>query len=287
MLWAWVFEKISRRFSVNLLLKIVLMVGASLTVLLVFSWIGLQVEPASFPVFAQAQGKLETIPLPGGLPAPVARFYRKLYGDNIPVIHSAVISGHAALRPVGLISLPARFRFTHVAGQDYRHYIEATVFGWPILKINESYIAGSSRMAMPWGTTENDPGANQGANLAIWAEAMWFPAILVTDPRVHWNAVDDVTATLSVPFGERTETFVARFDPQTNLLSYFESMRFKTDQKVLWLNEARVWGDLAGSTVLKSSAVIWMDDGKPWANFEVEEIVLNADVSKTIGGTGL
>ena len=155
------------------------------------------------------------------------------------------------------------------------------------MKINESYIAGSSRMAMPWGTTENDPGANQGANLAIWAEAMWFPAILLTDPRVHWNAVDDVTATLRVPFGNRTETFVARFDPQTDLLQYLESMRIKIDTKVLWLNEARAWGDLAGFTVLKSSAVIWMDDGKPWANFEVEEIVLNADVSQTIGRTGL
>jgi hypothetical protein len=271
----------------NLFFKIILIVCSSLLVLIVLGWIGLQVQPASFPAFAQAQEKLETIPLPEGLPAPVAKFYRKLYGDNIPVIHSAVISGHAALRPVGPVSLPSRFRITHVAGQDYRHYIEATIFGFPIMKINESYIAASSRMEMPWGTTENDPGANQGANLAIWAEALWFPAILLTDPRVHWSAVDDVTATLTVPFGASSETFVARFDPQTNLLSYLESMRFKTDQKILWLNEARVWGDLDGSTVLKSSAVIWMDDGKPWANFEVEEIVLNADVSKTIGRTGL
>ena len=271
----------------KLFFKIILIAISSLITLIVLGWIGLQIQPASFPAFAQTQGTLETIPLPVGLPVPVARFYRKLYGDKIPVIHSAVISGRAALRPVGPISLPSRFRITHIAGQDYRHYIEATIFGIPILKINESYIAGSSRMAMPWGTTENDPGANQGANLAIWAEAMWFPAILLTDPRVRWSAVDDVTATLRVPFGTNTETFVARFDPQTHLLAYFESMRFKTDQKVLWLNEARVWGDLAGATVLKKSAVIWMDDGKPWANFEVEEILLNADVSKTIGRTGL
>ncbi len=271
----------------NLFLKIVLIVVASLTALIVFGWIGLQVQPASFPAFSQAQGKLETIPLPEGLPAPVARFYRKIYGERIPVIRTAVISGRATLRPVGPISLPARFRFTHVAGQDYRHYIEATVFGMPILTINESYIAGSSRQQMPWGTTENDPGANQAANLGLWAEAIWYPSIFLTDARVHWNAVDDVMATLTVPFAERTEMFVARFDPRTNLLSYLESMRFKTDQKVLWMNEARAWGDLAGSTVLKKSAVVWMDDGKPWANFEVEEIVLNADVSQSIGGTGL
>jgi hypothetical protein len=271
----------------NLFVKIALIVFSSLFALIVLGWIGLQVQPASFPAFSQTQGKIETVPLPVGLPSPVAKFYKKLYGEKIPVIHSAVISGHAALRPFGPISLPSRFRIMHVAGQDYRHYIEATIFGFPMMKINESYIKAWSRMAMPWGTTENDPRANQGANLAIWAEALWFPAILLTDSRVHWNAVDDVTATLSVPFGTSTETFVARFDPQTNLLTYLESMRFKTDQKILWLNEARVWGDLAGSMVLKSSAVIWMDDGKPWANFEVEEIVLNADVSKTIGGTGL
>ena len=151
----------------NLFFKITSIVVSSLLVLIVLAWLGLQIQPAPFPSFAQAQGKLETVPLPVGLPAPVARFYRRIYGDHIPVIRSAVISGRATLRPVGPISLPSRFRFTHVAGRDYRHYIEATIFGLPVLKINESYIAGSSRMAMPWGTTENDPRTNQGANLEI------------------------------------------------------------------------------------------------------------------------
>ncbi len=244
----------------NLAIKMVLIVLSSLLALVMLVFVGLQVQPTSFPAITSSQDKLETIPLPVGLPAPVARFYQKIYGNNIP---------------------------THVAGRDYRHYIEATIFGLPILKINGSYIAGSSRMAMPWGTTENDPRANQGANLAVWAEALWFPSIFLTDPRVHWNAVDDVTATLRVPFEASTETFIARFDPVTNLLSYLESMRFKTDQKVLWLNQARVWGDVGGTVALKESAVIWMDDGKPWATFEVEEIEFNVDVSKTIGGTGL
>ncbi len=271
----------------NILFKIILIFLSSLLILVGLAFVGLQVKPASFPALESSQTKLETIPLPAGLPAPVARFYQKIYGSKIPVIRSAVISGHASLRPVGPISLPARFRFTHVAGQDYRHYIEATIFGLPILKINESYIASSSRMAMPWGITTNDPRANQGANLAVWAEALWFPAILLTDPRVHWNDVNDMTATLTVPFEASTETFIARFDPVTHLLTYLESMRFKTDQKVLWINQARVWGEVGGFEVLKESTVIWMDDGKPWATFEVEEIEFNSDVSKTIGGTGL
>jgi hypothetical protein len=271
----------------NLLLKILLIALSSLLVLVGLVFVGLQVKPAPFPALASSQPKLETIPLPAGLPTPVAKFYQKIYGDRIPVIHSVVISGRATIRPVGPIDIPARFRFTHVAGQDYRHYIEATMFGIPILKINESYLKSSSRQEMPWGTTENDPRANQAANLGLWAETIWYPSVFLTDPRVHWNAVDDVTATLTVPFEASTETFLARFDPVTHLLTYLESMRFKTDQKVLWINEARVWGELSEVTVLKESAVIWMDDGKPWATFEVEEIEFNSDVSKTIGGTGL
>ncbi len=271
----------------NVAIKVFLILVSSLLILAVIGFIGLQVQPASFPAFAGLSGKLETIALPAGLPVPVAKFYQKMYGQRIPIIRSAVISGRATIRPVGPIDIAARFRFTHVAGQDYRHYIEATIFGMPFLNINESYIKSSSRMAMPWGTTENDPKANQGANLAVWAEAIWFPAIFLTDPRVRWQPVDDVTALLVVPFGAAFETFVARFDPDTDLLSYLESMRFKTDQKILWINQTRAWGLLDGQTVSIQGTVTWMDDGKPWAVFNVEEIVLNADVSKTIGGTGL
>ncbi len=271
----------------NLAIKIFSVVLSSLLALVVIAFVGLQVKPASFPALQKSQSKLETIPLPAGLPAPVTKFYQKIYGDRIPVIHSVVISGRASIRPVGPINIPARFRFTHKAGQDYRHYIEATIFGIPILKINESYLKSSSRQEMPWGTTENDPRANQAANLGLWAETLWYPSVFLTDPRVHWNAVDEVTATLRVPFGASTETFIVRFDPVTHLVRYLESMRFKTDHKVLWVNEARVWSDVGGVMVLKESAVIWMDDGKPWANFEVEEIEFNTDVSQTIGGTGL
>ncbi len=271
----------------NLLFKIILIVLSSLLAFVVVGFVGLQVKPASFPALALLPAKLDTIPLPAGLPAPVTKFYQKIYGERIPIIHSAVISGRATIRPVGAIDIPARFRFSHLAGQDYRHYIEATIFGMPILKINESYIKSSSRQEMPWGTTLNNPRANQAANLGLWAEAIWYPSIFLTDPRVHWNAVDEVTATLTVPFEAGTETFIARFDPVTHLLTYLESMRFKTDQKVLWINQARVWGDVGSFKILKESAVIWMDDGKPWATFEVEEIEFNSDVSKTIGGTGL
>ena len=47
---------------------------------------------AAFALLAKVQGHSAFAALPAGLPAPVERFYRTLYGDRIPVITSAVIT---------------------------------------------------------------------------------------------------------------------------------------------------------------------------------------------------
>lgn len=72
-------------------MKIALIVLSILVALVLVSWIGLQVKPKPFPEFAQSE--LKTVPLPDGLPAPVERFYRVQYGDQIPVIETVFISG--------------------------------------------------------------------------------------------------------------------------------------------------------------------------------------------------
>ena len=95
-----------------------MIVIAVLLALIALVVIGLQIKPAPFSQVAQTAPKLETVPLPSSLPAPVERFYRKIYGDKIPVITSAVITGRATLRIAG-IQFPARFRFIHAAGHDY------------------------------------------------------------------------------------------------------------------------------------------------------------------------
>jgi len=261
----------------------------ALAVVAVIGWLGFKIKPRPFDSYPSDPPELETIPLPEALPAPVERFYRAVYGDQIPLIESAVISGRAQLRFFG-ITFPGRFRFSHIAGQDYHHHIEATLFGLPIMKVNEYYVDDKSRMELPFGVVEGESNIDQAANLGLWAESsVWLPAILITDLRVSWDSIDDNTALLRVPFGEAKETFLARFDPQTGVLRILEAMRYKEatgETKTLWINEASEWRDIRGHTPMAIVKTSWFDEGTPWAVWVPEKVVYNADVRQYIRAAG-
>jgi hypothetical protein len=281
-------RRIKQRVGADNAMTIFITISVILVVLLALGWAGLQVKPASFPLYAQGV-RLETTALPQNLPAPVERFYQKIYGDQIPVVNSAVITGRATMRIMS-ITFPARFRFTHEAGQNYRHFIEATWFGLPIMKVNETYLDGNSRLELPFGVTEHEPKINQAANLGLWSETIWFPAYFLTDTRVHWESVDDVTAFLVVPFAESSERFLVRFDPETGLITMLESMRYREashERKILWLNDVLEWGKVNGYMLPRRAALTWFDQGRPWANFTVEDVVYNADVKDYVRAKGL
>jgi len=270
-------------------MKIAIGIVIALVVLLLVGWLGLQIDPRPFPDYPEPAPKPATAPLPDDLPAPVMRFYWTVYGDQVPVIASAVISGRATMR-VGGLKFPARFRFTHQAGRNYRHYIEATWFGLPLMRVNESYLDGRGRMELPFGTIQGEPKIDQAANLGLWAESLWLPSIWLTDPRVTWAPVDAHTALLYVPLEEETETFVARFDPGTGLLDTLEAMRYREAddvRRILWINQALQWRPLDGQTTAVQGAVTWFDQGRPWAVFRVEEIVYNVEVDDYVRGKGL
>jgi hypothetical protein len=263
---------------------------AVLSALVIAFGLGLRIRPAPFPAYVGGRVPEVSVVLPAGLPAPVERFYRDLYGERVPVVTSAVVSGRATLR-LGGLTFPGRFRFIHEAGQAYRHYLEATVFGLPVFKVNEWFVDGTSRLELPFGTVEGEPKIDQAANLGLWAESLWLPSLFLTDERVHWEAVDDATAMLVVPgvAGVAEERFLVRFDPLSGLPTVFESMRYKeaaSEAKTLWINEARQWSTKGSAPLLEVAALTWFDEGTPWAVFIVDEVVHNVDVAASLRRRG-
>jgi len=271
------------------MLRILLYFAALVVILIVLvPVVGLRIQPKPFPPYPGQTPPLATRSLPPDLPAPVSRYYENTLSEEIPVIDSAVISGRATMRVFG-ITFPARFRFTHEAGQNYRHYIEATLFGFPIMKVNESYLDGHSRMETPGGVIENEAKIDQAANLGLWAESIWLPSIFLTDPRVRWEEGDDHDVRLIVPFEDSEETFTITFDTESGLLSTLEAMRYReatNESKILWRNEAVGWSQLEGFLLPTVGSVTWMDEGTPWAVFTIEDVVYNADVSDYVRASG-
>ena len=270
-------------------MKTILIVLIILAALFFLIWLGLKVKPAPFSPHSEQAPALEMIPLPAGLPAPVERFYRTVYGDEIPVIETAVIKGRANISPFG-VRLPARFIFVHNAGKAYRHYIEATWFGLPVIKVNEGYVDGKSFWEGPGNSIYDDASTNQAANLAVWAEAGWFPSIWLTDERVRWEPVDEKTALLFVPFEDQEENFVVRFNPETGLIDTMEAMRYRDSgdqaKKVLWITTNEAGEFIEGTKLTTIGSVTWLDQGKPWATFTLEEVNYNVDVSEYIRQRG-
>ncbi len=248
------------------------------------AWIGLQINPQPLPLISSREELATgTLPLPQDLPVPVKRFYTQIYGDSIPIIDSVIINGRGTMRVIG-ITLPVRFQFIHDTGHSYRHYIEATFFGIPIMKINETYIDGVGRMELPFGVSEGQK-INQGANLALWAEAIWMPSVWITNPDVQWAPIDDYTALLIVPFDDSDEYITVYFDPQTGLLNRMESMRYKgeeSEEKILWINQVIKWDYIDGRLAPVMTAITWQDEDKPWAILTTEKIAYNKNVEMLI-----
>ncbi len=251
-------------------------------VIVILIWLGLKIKPKPIkPLTETSPGSPDTFQLPENLPAPVERFYELVYGDTLPYVETFIISGRGRIRFQG-ITMPAKLRFIHTAGQGYRHLMETTFWGISILKVDEVFIDWKSRLELPFGVVENEPKIDEAANLGLWSETLMFPSVYLSTEGVRWVEIDGSTAKLIVPFKGSEDRFTVYFNEDTGLIDYMETMRWKEaddPEKTRWQAQALAWGEVNGLIMPTSFAAQWKDEDSPWLVAEIEEAVFNVDVS--------
>ncbi len=271
----------------KVLLRMFIGLGISLILLIAVGWIGTKVDIQAFDMPDGTSQDLGYIDPPSDLPAPVARFVDVAFGDQIPVVETAILVGTADLRINGL-TLPVREKLYYQAGEAYYHYFEVGWFGQPVLTINERFQDGITTLDLPGNFIEDEPNTNAAGNLGLWAESIWFPSIYFTDDRMEWQAVDENTVRLIVPNAADEEIFTITFDPDSGLIDTISTLRYQNPddtQRTLWTNTIVKWERMNGVMIPIEAETQWADN-KPWAIWHVDEIVYNVDVSKRFAQFG-
>jgi hypothetical protein len=265
---------------------IVTVIG-SIAALAVIAWLGFQILPKNFPPHPEKTKEIGSLELPSDLPKPIQEYLEATFIKRAYKLESAVIWGRARFKMAGLW-MPVRFRAHYLPGQDFYRYMEITWFGLPLLRGYDSYINGEGMLKM-WGLrriSEMGEKINQSQNLTAWAEAMWMPSIFITNPKVRWEVVDNLTARLVVPFGEQEESLLVKFDRKTGLITQMSAQRYRNqeEEKTPWRVDCLRWKTFRTVKIPSPIALTWEDEGRPWALFSVEGIEYNVDVSDKISG---
>lgn len=170
-----------------------------------------------------------------GLPAPVARYFRRALKDGQPFITWAVARQDAeffannAWRPLRATQhfntvppgfvwdariamaplMPADVRDAYVAGHGS---MQATMFGAYSL-VDQSAL----------------PQLDSGALQRYLGEAVWFPTALLPGMGVTWQAVDDRSALATLTDGSTTVSLTFRFDDQDRIIEAIGDRYFERD----------------------------------------------------------
>jgi len=245
-------------------------------------WLGFQVKPKPFPPQRRNQQRsrdLGTVDLPPDLPEPVRRYYLMTIGESVPRVESLMVSGRGRVR-IG-IWLPLRWWVAHIPGYNFRRHMEVTWFDHTILKIVDEYI-DECGMTNIGGFKSANKYIDQAANLILWAEAVAMPSLLLTDPRIRWQAIDANSARLTVPFEGQEDDLTFNFDPHSGLITRIQAMRHKNGpHKVCWWVDILAWAAAHDVLLPSRFAITWADDGagRPWSVWDWEVFDWNVDLA--------
>jgi hypothetical protein len=205
------------------------------------------------------------------LPAPAARYFRRVLRDGQPLVRSAIARTDAEFFINGAWrTLRATQHFTTAPPQ---FVWDARIEVMPLVdvRVRDSYIGqqGAMRASM-FGlyTLTNQVGTpelDQGALQRFLGEAVWFPTALLPSKNLAWAARDDRSARVSIRDGDAEVGLVFEFEPE-GFVTAMHGDRYKEDHGRYslqpWTIACNEYEERDGMLIPLHCEVAWMKDGR-------------------------
>src|SRR6202158_1757817 len=176
-----------------------------------------KLEAARLPVGRKTYSTAELI----GLPAPVQKYFRAVIKDGQPSVSAVYVqlSGTFNMSETG--DKWKRFTSTQRVivqrpGFDWEGHIE--MMPGLTARVHDAYIAGEGVLhatlfgLVSLANLRGTPEIAQGELMRFFAEAAFYPTVLLPSQGVEWKAVDDLSAKATLIDGATAVTLLFCFD---------------------------------------------------------------------------
>ncbi len=181
--------------------------------------------------------------------------------------------------------MPVTFWSEHRVGWSGLQLLAVRWFGLPFLRGRDAFVGERGEMRIGKRRVAG-PEIDQGENLFLWSELALIPSVLETRPESRWEAIDDTTARLVVPFGDGEDEIVFRFDPATGLIREGRAMRRRDvgGPKIGWRIAYLDWKRFGDVLMPGRFTVTWEEHGRPWFVLDVDGVAFNVPVTDDLTG---
>lgn len=215
------------------------------------------------------------------LPPPVRRFLEVAYPQVSPGPETILMDARGTLRRRPLPALPFSSRIFLRPGRDRVMEISLGLGPVTLLRGLDAYVDGRG-FTRVGRTLQTGPPFDQGAFHTLVLETLLVPSAWER-LRLTWEAVDEVTAAVLVPFGRGIERATVRFDPDGGFPASYQTQRHKgAGPRVEWRVEMSHWQRFGNLWEPGSIAVRWLDELRPWFRMRLLRVTLDADVSDAL-----
>jgi hypothetical protein len=175
--------------------------------------------------------------------------------------------------------IPLQIRMSHVLGDAFVHDIRIGRRPFAIRFGLDAFVDGHGLVRIG-RTLRSGPAIDQGALIAMWGEALVFPAAWIGRSDVWWKPIDDRSARLFVTGPAGPIALDVQFNPATGLPSSCQADRCKGDGPLTpWTGEWANWRPSGrGVLVPHRMRVRWMDEARPWLDIQVRRVTFDTPV---------